>query len=711
MSAAEYAVALDVGGTFTDVTLADLSRGRLWSLKTPTTPDDPSEGVAAGVSQALQDAGLTGADLTRVLHATTTATNAILEQKGVRTGLVTSTGFRYALEIGRHDSPRRVNKYLWVKPRRPVTPEHVLEVDGRIGPRGEVEQPLDEAQARAAVQHFRRAGITSIAVCLLYSYANPEHERQVARILQEAYPEAQVSLSVDVLPVFREYERSMATVLNAYVMPLVSSYIGGLVDRLNELDVRSRFYVMKSNGGLVSPEVVRVQPVSTALSGPAAAVIGATRLARAAGFDDIISIDMGGTSADVCLVNGGEPSSTDEGEIGDWPLHLNMINIHTIGAGGGSIARVSEQGILTVGPASAGARPGPVCYGLGGTEPTVTDANLVLGRVPPALLDGRMPLDREAAARAIQERVAAPLGIGLYEAASGIVEIVNNNMMGALRIVSIERGEDPREYTLVPGGGAGPVHAADLADLLQMPAVLVPPRPGVLSTFGLLFSDLRNDFARTHVRRLSSCSPREIEDAFAELERQARAWLDAEQVPADARSFARFASLRYVNQMFELTLPWPAEAAEDDVLRQLAEAFHRRHLQLYTYNSPDAAVELVTLRLQASGALRTLDVQPLPEGAAGAEPEGRRSVYFNRATGFVETPLYRRERLAAGTRLHGPALIDQMDTSTVVPPGFTCEVDRLGNLILRPEGVRQGAASAVAAGSASRAPSGNGVHA
>src|SRR5579884_2557618 len=708
----EYAIAVDVGGTFTDVTLAELTSGRLWSLKTPTTPDDPAQGFVAGLRAALDAAGLAGGDLARVFHATTIATNAILEDKGVTTGLVTSEGFRYVLEIGRHDAPRRVNPYRWEKPKRPVPPERVLEVAGRLSRDGAEELPLDEARCAAAGAWFRARGVDSIAVCLLYSYANPDHERRAAELIRAAHPDAHLSLSADVLPVFREYERSMATVLNAYVMPLVSGYIGRLRERLAALDVRGRLYVMKSNGGVVSPTVAAVQPVSTALSGPAAGVIGATEIARAAGYDDLISIDMGGTSADVCLVDGGQPETTEEGQVGAWPLHLPMIDVHTIGAGGGSIASVNAEGVLEVGPASAGARPGPVCYGHGGTEPTVTDANLVLGRIPPYLLGGTMPLDRDAALAAIQRRVAEPLGLDVYAAASGILEIVDNNMMGAIRVVSIERGHDPRDYVLVPCGGAGPLHGAALADLLAMPAVVVPARPGVLSTFGLLFSDLRNDFARTHVRPLAQCDPAELEAIFRDLEAQARAWQDTEGIPAAARGYEWFATMRYVAQMFELTLQWPVRAVNAAVIEQMTRAFHQRHQQTYTYCSEDAPVEIVTLRVQATGALQKLAVprgptpppdagggrtagagctsSPLPSQGSGAEevrspgpaPVGSRDVYFTRAAGFIPTPIYARDRLAPGAGFAGPAVVEQMDSNTLVPPGWACRVDEYGNLIL-----------------------------
>src|SRR5947207_6485965 len=496
-----YTVALDVGGTFTDVALVHEARGRLVATKTSTTPHDVSAGFIAGIDKALRLAGVEAASLRHVLHGTTTATNAILEGKGAATGLLTTAGFRYVLEIGRHDIPRRANMFAWVKPTRPVSPELIFEIGGRVSVDGEELEPLDEAAVRAAAARLREADVASIAVCFLHAYANATHERRAGSLIREVHPACAVSLSSEVLPVFREFERSMGTVLNAYVQPIVGRYVASLTDRLRERGIVAPLSVMKSNGGVVGAEVVRTQAIHTALSGPAAGVIGARRVGEASGFADLISVDVGGTSADVCLVRGGEADVTVEGHVGTWPLHVPMIDIHTIGAGGGSIARVSEDGTLTVGPESAGALPGPVCYGAGGEQPTVTDGHLVRGRIPSHLLGGEIALDVERARRAIEERVARPLGLPPAAAAQGILDIVNHNMVGALRLVSVERGYDPRDFVLVPFGGAGPLHGADLAALLAMRTVVVPRHPGVLSTLGLLGTEVRNDYARTHLEK------------------------------------------------------------------------------------------------------------------------------------------------------------------------------------------------------------------
>jgi N-methylhydantoinase A len=674
-----YAIALDVGGTFTDVALVHEASGRLWVTKTPTTPHDPSAGFMAGIDRALQLAGIEAAALRHVLHGTTTATNAILEGKGAAIGLLTTAGFRDVLEIGRHDIPRRANMFAWVKPARPVAPELIFEIGGRVTVDGAELEPLDEEAVRAAARRLRGAGVDSIAVCFLHSYANPAHERRARALLLEEHPGGAVSLSSEVLPVFREFERSMGTVLNAYVQPLVGRYVARLVGELRPRGIRAPLSIMKSNGGVIGADVVRTQAIHTALSGPAAGVIGARRIGEAAGFDDLISVDVGGTSADVCLVRGGEAEVTTEGRVGAWPLHVPMIDIHTIGAGGGSIARVTEDGTLTVGPESAGAQPGPVCYGAGGEEPTVTDAHLVLGRIPSHLLGGEIPLDVERARRAIEEHVARPLGLPLAAAAQGILDIVNNNMVGALRLVSVERGYDPRDFVLVPFGGAGPLHGADLATLLGMRTVVVPRHPGVLSTFGLLGTEVRNDYARTSLQKLPDIDLGAVAAVYADLEGQARAWLAAEDVAPSARRLIRMADLRYRHQGFELTVPWPERDLDLDAL---LAGFHARHRQLYTYALADAPVEIVTLRVSAAGRVRRFTLPSLARRRAVTTRPPRRRVHFAGA-GWTACPCLDRERLGVGAVVTGPAIVEQPDTTTVIPPGHRARVDRVGNLVIQ----------------------------
>lgn len=677
--AKDYVIALDVGGTFTDVALVHEASGRLWVAKTPTTPHDPAAGFIAGIDKALRLAGVEAPSLRHVLHGTTTATNAILESKGAATGLLTTAGFRDVLEIGRHDIPRRANMFAWVKPARPIAPELIFEIAGRVTVDGEELEPLDESAVSAAARRLRQAGVDSIAVCFLHSYANPAHEQRARALLLEEHSGGAVSLSSEVLPVFREFERSMGTVLNAYVQPLVGRYVARLVGELRPRGIGAPLSIMKSNGGVIGADVVRTQAIHTALSGPAAGVIGARRIGEAAGFDDLISVDVGGTSADVCLIRGGEAEVTVEGRVGAWPLHVPMIDIHTIGAGGGSIARVTEDGTLTVGPESAGAQPGPVCYGTGGEEPTVTDAHLVLGRIPSHLLGGEIALDVERARRAIEERVARPLGLPLAAAAQGILDIVNNNMVGALRLVSVERGYDPRDFVLVPFGGAGPLHGADLAALLGMRTIVVPRHPGVLSTFGLLGTEVLNDYARTSLQKPPDYDLAAVAAVYADLEGQAQAWLAAEGVAPSARRLTRLADLRYRHQGFEITVSWPER---DLAVDPLVARFHARHHQLYTYALAEAPVEIVTLRVAAAGRVRGFTLPSLARRGARPTRPPRRRVHFA-GMGWKACPCLDRERLGVGAVVTGPAIVEQLDTTTVVPPGHRARVDRVGNLVIQ----------------------------
>ena len=676
------AIAIDIGGTFTDVTLLDRESGALWNAKTPSTPADPSEGFMAGISEAMAPAKLPPEALAHVFHGTTVATNLILEGKGAKAALLTTEGFKHVLEIGRHDIPRKANLYTWVKPRRPVPPERVYEVAGRLDPVGAEIAPLDEAAVRAAACAIKLDGVTAIAICFLHAYADGRHERRAREILREEVPGAMVSISSEVLPVFREFERSMATILNVYVMPAVSTYVGRLEQRLLEHRIRAPLLLMKSDGGVAGADTMRRAPVQSALSGPAAGVMGAVFAGELAGFKDLITIDIGGTSADICLVKDGAPRMTVEGRVGEWPLNLPMIDINTIGAGGGSIARVSPSGALTVGPESAGAVPGPVCYLRGGIEPTVTDANLVLGRLTPSLLDGRLRLDPDAAARAIETRVGKPLGLDRARAARGILEIIDNNMVGAIRVVSVERGHDPRDFALLPFGGAGPLHGTSLARLLGIKTIVVPPSPGVLSALGLLVASVRSEFARTALQTPPRYDFTGIAKIFAELQREAEAWLEQEQVPRENRATRWQASLRYLHQGFELTVPWGGEAATDAAVERTVADFHALHEQLYTFRQPDTPVEIVTLRVTAEGAMPKPAVPKLPKrGPVGDAIVGRQSVDFGGEERLA--PIYERAKLGAGAEIKGPAILTQLDSTTVLFPGQTAEVHPYGSLIVR----------------------------
>jgi len=675
-------IGVDTGGTFTDVILLDPVSGRLVTAKVPSSPADPSRSFVAGIGAALDQAGIEGADVARVLHGTTVATNLILEGKGAPTALLTTAGFKYVLEIGRQDIPRRSSLFAWVKPQRPVPPQSIFEVGGRIGHDGSELEPLDEGAVAEAARAIKVAGIAAVAIVFLHSYANPAHERRAGDILRSLLPGAMISLSSEVLPVFREYERSMTTILNVHVMPVVSSYVARLAGRLADSGIAAPLLLMKSSGGVIGAERARRMPVETVLSGPAAGAVGAAFIGAAAGFRNLIGIDIGGTSADITLVHDGEPGLTTTGHIGEWPLALPMIDIATIGAGGGSIARLSPEGALTVGPQSAGAEPGPVCYGRGGTEPTVTDAHLALGHLPPYLLGGSFKLDIDAARQAIATRIAEPMGLRLEAAARGILAIADNHMMGAIRVVSVERGHDPRDFVLVPFGGAGPLHGGTLARLLGIKTVLVPPAPGVSSALGLLISNLKTEFSRTCLERPPDYDLDRIATTYAALEAGAIAWLDSEGVPREARRLARQASLRYRHQGFELVVSWPPGAVDEASVKAVIDAFHRRHERLYTFGQEDTPVEIVNLRVDALGVFPQPRLPELPRGGnPGDAIVGHQSIALEdgRADGLI----YDRARLGAGDCIAGPAILTQLDATTLLLPGQTAEMHRFGGLVIR----------------------------
>ena len=674
-------IGIDVGGTFTDVVLND--GGTLRTAKVSSVPAEPSRGFFAGIERILERTKTRREAIALLFHGSTVATNAILEGRGARTGMLVTDGFKYVLEIGRADIPRRENLFAWVKPKRPVPPRLIAEVPERILIDGSVECELDEERCRAAARELVAAGVDAVAIVFLHAWANPAHERRARNHVHTEAPGVAVSLSSDVLPVFREYERSMATVLNARVQPLVEGYVGGIEAGLGERRIDAPFFVMKSNGGMFSPREAIREPIHLALSGPAAGVRGAAFVGAAAGCRDLIAIDMGGTSADVCLVRDAAPAITKDGEIGPFPLPIPMVDIHTIGAGGGSIASVTEDGSLVVGPKSAGADPGPACYGRGGEEPTVTDANLLLGRIPPHLLDGEISLDRARAEAALRERVAQPLGIGVMEAAHGVLAIVNNNMAGALRVVSVERGLDPREFTLCAFGGAGPVHGGDLARELGVPRLLVPRHPGILCALGLLATDLRYDFARTRIQRAPDYDVPEIARTMEALEHEANARLAAEGVAEPDRGLRRGADLRYAQQGVEITVDFPDGPVDAACLERLVEAFHTLHERLYTFADREAAVEIVNFRVAATGRMERLELPRLAAVAPGtpAPPAARRMADLD-GRGMAAVATYRREGLLAGQVVAGPAIVDQLDSTTLVGPGWKANVDPFGNLIV-----------------------------
>ena len=688
-----YRLGVDIGGTFTDASLIDETTGEVWSAKVPSTPADPSAGFMTGAERALGAAGARAAGVRYVVHGTTVATNAIIEGRVARSAFVTTEGFRDMLEIARQVRPTLYDVHFEKPP--PLIPRRLcFEVSERLDALGEVLKPLDERAVLALAAELNTRQVESVAVCLLHSYLNPTHEKRVGELLRQCLPGVTVSLSSEVAPEIREYLRASTTVINAAIQPVVKRYLEQIAARLRETGIPAELLVMQSSGGVYTASAAGARPAFMVESGPAAGVIAAAHLGQTLGHEDVISLDMGGTTAKAGLVEHGTPRVTRDYQVGataragiaglglgGYPLRTPVIDLVEIGAGGGSIAWVDSGGMLRVGPQSAGAEPGPVCYGWGGQEPTVTDANLVLGRLnPDYFLGGSIGLDVERASHAIRKLCGARLGMDVDGAANGIVEIANAAMVNALHLVSVQRGYDPRDFLLVTFGGAGPLHANALAAELAIPETLVPVTPGIFSAQGLLVTDLKRELTLALMEMLERASAHRLQQAFAELERQGAAELQAEGVAPAEIAFQRQVDARYVGQGYELTIPF------GQCLEDVARRFHEEHDRAYGYSAPDEPVELVNLRLVTVGRIDKPEPRRLPEFAPSAgtpEPKGARQVYFSGAGGFLECPIYERSRLAATALVRGPAVIEEYDSTTLVHPGFSVAVDAYGNLRLK----------------------------
>ncbi len=675
-------IGVDTGGTFTDVVGFDEGSGAIVTTKTPSTPADPADGFMAGIHKVLGLMGAAVSEVTAVSHGTTVATNQLLEGRIDRLGFVTTEGFEFLLEIARQSVPDGYgNSYFWVKPPRIVPADLVRTVGGRLDHTGAEIRPFDEAGARSVARFYRDARVDTIAVCFLHAYANPAHESRMREILAEEHPAAVVSLSSEVLREYREYERAMTTLVDAAVKPRVTRYVATIKDRLGG----TPFSIMKSNGGVVSADEVVHQPISTVLSGPAAGALGAALVARAAGFDRVLTLDGGGTSTDVSVVLHGEPTLTTEGSVGGYPSKIPMIDIVTVGAGGGSVAWLSRDGSLKVGPRSAGADPGPMCYRRGGIEPTVTDAHVVLGRIPPHLLGGEVPLDVDAARdglAALGDKLGPGLEkFGVEKLAAGILEISAWNQANALRQITVKRGLDVRDFVLTTFGGSGSLLLCRLADILDLRAVVVPRDPGNLSAFGLLTVDVKNDYVQTYVARHACLDTDLVARHFAALTARAAEALRAEGFADAEHRFVRTADLRYFGQAFEVRVG--AADDPDADLDAVVTAFHDAHEQLYGYcfrDRPEQQVEWVNLRVTGVGPIRRPSLRPLPASETSAAPRGSRPVSFG--DGYADTPIYWRPDLPPGAVVTGPAVIEEYGSTVPLHPGFTATVDPLGNLVV-----------------------------
>jgi N-methylhydantoinase A len=688
-----YRLGVDVGGTFTDLLLVRDETGELFRVKTPSTPADPSQGVLVGVDRICEAARIAPSDLAYVQHGTTVATNALLEAKGARVGLITTQGFGQILHLARSQTPGPLAGWIiMVKPDPPAALEDTREAKERINARGEVVEPVAREQVERIVRELVDSGVQSLTVSLINSYANPVHEREIKEIVEGLYPGFPVTLSADVLPEFREYERTLTACMNSYVRPRVQTYVRSLQDALRDRGVRGDLNLLRSDAGLMSAQLASENPIYAVLSGPSGGVAGALYVARRAGFEDVLTFDMGGTSTDVALCQNGQTTVERQTEVpyglglpGEViPIKVPSLNVRSVGAGGGSIAHVPEvTGALRVGPQSAGAVPGPACYGRGGEEPTVTDANVVVGHLPPQLLGGEMQLDVEAAKAAVK-KVGDAIGLDLYDAAEGILDIVNENMAGALRLVSVQRGYDPRGFALVAFGGAGPMHANAVARVMGSFPVLVPPAPGLLCATGDLVADFRNEFARTFIRTIDQVTGDELRSMLEELGEEARQWLTREGISEEQQRLAFNVDMRYYRQGYEIPVEIDPALLAGNGCKMLADRFNQLHEQFYRFKMVGSATEIVNLRAVGYG---EVPKPSLPE-VEGSERDASHAIldeheaYFQRR--WLPTKIYDRSRLTPGNRIEGPAIVTEFDSTTVVLAGFTAEVDRFLNLIINP---------------------------
>jgi N-methylhydantoinase A len=676
-----YRIGVDVGGTFTDFTLLDETSGQIDFYKTPSTPHDPSEAIENGLRGMLDALGLDPADVSYLGHGTTVATNIVIERRGARTGLVTTKGFRDVLELGRQARPS-IYDYRVEKPPVLIPRDRRVEVIERVGPAGEILTELDEASLEAAVRKLAALGVESVAICFLHSYRRPEHEARARAVVEAILPDAYITLSSEILPEFREFERMSTVAVNAFVGPKMGAYLEKFRNRVRDVGIPVEPYTIHSNGGLMSADTVYANPVRTCVSGPAAGVVGAAEIGRTADLPNLITFDVGGTSTDVSLIADATPLFTSARLVAGYPVKTPMLDIHVIGAGGGSIAAIDDAGSMKVGPRSAGAAPGPVAYGRGGTEPTITDANLCLGRLDAGtLLGGRMQIDLEAARSVIRNAIANPLGLTLEQAAHGIIQIANANMSRAIRSVSVEKGYDMGEFALCAFGGAGPLHAAEVAVECGLPRILIPREPGTLCARGMLLTDLSSDYVRSYFADSTAETLHQVLTLFEAMALDGEAWLDKEDVPIESRRYKRVLDARYRGQNFEVKVD--CDGIGPGGLAELEERFHAAHTREYGYDIRHRAIQFVSVRLQAIGKVPKAPQAEVKGGKSlqGAQA-GSRPVYFGATHGWLATPIFHRGALPAETEFSGPAIINEMSATSLILPGQTVLVDRWGNLIV-----------------------------
>ncbi len=686
-------VGIDIGGTFTDAVCFDERSGQIYMSKVPTTPRELTSGFMTSLQNVLVQSKAKPSDISHLIHGTTVATNALLQHRGSKTAMITTRGFRDIIEIGTQLRPKLYD--VFQRKPVPIVPRRLrFEVTERIGSNGETVKPLVEDEVFKIVSQLRGLEANSVAICLLFSFLNPNHEKRIREIVKSQLPETHISISSEVCPEFREYWRFSTTVVNASVAPLVSSYLENVEKNLSELKVDAVLLVMQSSGGTYTFESAKAKPVYMIESGPAAGVIAAQAYGEDIKCTNLISLDMGGTTAKAGLIKDGNPQLVSEYEVGGsvhgrlsgsgYPIKTPTIDLAEVGTGGGSIAWIDKGGELKVGPISAGAEPGPVCYAKGGTEPTVTDANIILGRISAEyFLGGEMKIDVKAAENSIQTKIADPLGLDICEAAYGIIKVANSNMARATRLVSTQRGYDPRDFALLAFGGAGPVHAGALAEELEIETIIVPLLPGAFSAEGLLMSNVRHDFVTTHLNPLETLNFEELDQKYRQLQEKAAQVLKHERIPDMNIQIMRSVDMRYSGQAYEVNIPMPSSRLTQKDLRNLSIRFHKTHEIKYGHAAIQEPVELVSLRVTGRGRFAKMRRRPVRNTHGGGALKGKRRIFFSETDKFETCRVYERLKLKGGDHVTGPAVIEQVDSTTLVGPNEICRVDRFGNLILR----------------------------
>ena len=683
-----FMLGVDVGGTFTDFSLYNTDTKEIQNFKRSSTPDDPSRAIVSGIIQILEECGIAPEEVAFLGHGTTVATNALIEKKGARTGLITTYGFKDLMEIGNQKRPSLYN-LLKDKPESLIVPGCKCEVRERILHDGTVKLPLNEEDVRNAVAYLKEQKVDSIAVCTLFSFINPVHEKRIKEIISEEFPEAYVTISSELVNEFREYPRLSTAVLNSYLGPVMKKYVRNFENSVREVGIETKPYVTQSNGSIISIAETVDYPIKTAVSGPSAGAVGASYLSGLSGEHKIITFDMGGTSADISLIQNGKLQVSYDRYVEGYPARVPMIDIITVGAGGGSIAKIDEGGAMKVGPRSAGAVPGPACYMRGGEEPTVTDANIMLGKLNRyKILGGKMDVDRSLAEAAIEKRICSNSSLDAMDAAAGIISVVNSNMVRAIRGVSIERGYDPREFILMAFGGAGPLHACEVAAELGISKVLLPGSPGTLCSLGLLMADTRFDLSRSRIMIANRENLKEIRHIFSILMGEGDQLLENEGVPADMRKYVYSLDCRYENQNYEISMEISDGQMDEKILAELIEGFHAEHNNSYGYFDRNKSIQLVNYRL---GAIGIIDKPTIPGSETLVEDQEIpvtevRKVRYEGVSEFVDTRIIQRDKLKSGSIVEGPAIIEQMDSTCVIPPDWKAYNDRYGNLIVTHEG-------------------------